>query len=702
VLGTSTSGANMANIFNKPAGYARIFKDKKGNLYDNYINRIVEEGNGIFWIGAYDRLIKWNRQTGESEFYHYYVQSPGGMRAMEIWAMCRDQQGRIWLSAGGEGLAIFDKATGKFTKIKQDTTMGIAVSTPYINELKTMSDGSIWVGSGWGIYSIDPRTMKVTPYANHPLLKAINNRVIGLYEDKQQRIWIATFNQGAFCYDRKKNTLQQYTTADGLSSNLVLSFGEDDLDNTYIATWQGFSIVSKGGKLQTYDRKNGLRYLRCEGFLKDDSGYVWIANNKCLIRFNPATRKFKYYEENSGLSIDGFRTNTFLKAATGETFWGSESGVNYFFPSQLVTTPSQLRVSLYAIDVEDSLHYFGNNTSFTFPYSKNDITFHFTAINLNGSREIVYEYMLEGYDKEWHSGTDVREARYASLPAGDYTFHIKASLDGINWTEANNTVTMHIVPPLWQRWWFIALMILLLAAIIHGAYLLRLQQIREKEKIKAEYNQKIAEIEMKALRAQMNPHFIFNCLNSINRYIVKSDHTTASLYLTRFSKLIRLILDNSNSKNILLSNELEALKIYMEMEALRFNNKFSYEITLDPEVCADAVEVPPLIIQPFVENAIWHGLLHKDTAGRLDIRINLLDDNILECVIEDDGIGREKAKEFKSKSATTRKSLGMKLTEDRIAILNKHTSVHASITIQDLVAANGESAGTRVILKIPV
>jgi sensor histidine kinase YesM len=103
-----------------------------------------------------------------------------------------------------------------------------------------------------------------------------------------------------------------------------------------------------------------------------------------------------------------------------------------------------------------------------------------------------------------------------------------------------------------------------------------------------------------------------------------------------------------------------------------------------------------------VENAIWHGLLHKETAGHLSIRISLLDDNILQCVIEDDGVGREKAKEFKSKSATTRKSLGMKLTEDRISILNKHTSVHASIAILDLVAADGEPAGTQVILKIPV
>lgn len=138
------------------------------------------------------------------------------------------------------------------------------------------------------------------------------------------------------------------------------------------------------------------------------------------------------------------------------------------------------------------------------------------------------------------------------------------------------------------------------------------------------------------------------------------------------------------------------------MESLRFNNKFTYNIILDKEVHADIIEVPPLIIQPYVENAIWHGLLHKETAGHLNIHLSMITDNMLQCVIQDDGVGREKAKEYKSKSATTKKSLGMKLTEDRISILNKHASHNASITIIDLAAQDGEPAGTKVILKIPV
>lgn len=229
----------------------------------------------------------------------------------------------------------------------------------------------------------------------------------------------------------------------------------------------------------------------------------------------------------------------------------------------------------------------------------------------------------------------------------------------------------------------------------------------EAEKQKAEQvllqtQQRMADVEMLALRAQMNPHFIFNCLNSINRYIVKSDQVTASLYLTKFAKLIRLILDNSNSKSITLAAEMEALMLYIEMELIRFENRFSYTVSVEENVHTGNIFVPPLIIQPYVENAIWHGLLHKKTAGELKITIAMASECLLQCVIEDNGIGRAKAKELRSKSVATKKSLGMKLTEDRLALLAKHSQMEATIEVEDIKTGNDEAAGTKVIINIPV
>src|SRR5690606_21091018 len=207
---------------------------------------------------------------------------------------------------------------------------------------------------------------------------------------------------------------------------------------------------------------------------------------------------------------------------------------------------------------------------------------------------------------------------------------------------------------------------------------------REAEQQLMATRHQLADIEMQALRAQMNPHFIFNCLNSINRYIVKSDQATASLYLTRFAKLIRLILDNSNSKVVTLTSELEALRLYVEMESIRFEQKFAFEIVVDDDIHPDHIFVPPLIIQPYVENAIWHGLLHKEKPGRLTVHIAAKAPGLIECTIEDDGVGRERARELRSKSVPANKSLGMKLTENRLALLNTYAEWDTAVMIEDL------------------
>jgi LytS/YehU family sensor histidine kinase len=206
---------------------------------------------------------------------------------------------------------------------------------------------------------------------------------------------------------------------------------------------------------------------------------------------------------------------------------------------------------------------------------------------------------------------------------------------------------------------------------------------------------------MKALRAQMNPHFIFNSLNSIQKYILQNDHFAASQYLTRFSILIRLILDHSNQNNILLSSELDLLKLYIEMEGLRFDNKFNYEIKVDTDINTDTTEVPSMLIQPYIENAIWHGLLHKEEKGNLLVAFKKGDGNNLIVTIQDDGIGRQKAADLKSKQALKKKSYGMQITEDRIQIINQTQNINATCIVEDIKDTNGNGAGTKVILTIP-
>ncbi len=228
---------------------------------------------------------------------------------------------------------------------------------------------------------------------------------------------------------------------------------------------------------------------------------------------------------------------------------------------------------------------------------------------------------------------------------------------------------------------------------------LRLQHELALQKFQSE--QQLSELEMQALRAQMNPHFIFNSLNSINRFILQNDRAQASEYLTKFSRLVRMILQNSQASLISLESELESLKLYLEMESLRFNHHFEYKISFPKDLDIEVLKVPPLIIQPYVENAIWHGLMHKDEKGHLDVDVGQEND-YLRVRILDDGIGRQRAAELSSKSATKHKSMGLRITAERIAMMQNANGSQSLVTINDLMNADGTAAGTEVTIKIPV
>ena len=215
----------------------------------------------------------------------------------------------------------------------------------------------------------------------------------------------------------------------------------------------------------------------------------------------------------------------------------------------------------------------------------------------------------------------------------------------------------------------------------------------------AELHHHISELEMQALRAQMNPHFIFNCLNSINRFILKNDTEAASNYLTKFSRLIRMALTHSKQTVISLEDELEMVELYLDMERLRFKNAFDYNILVKTPIDTGNVFVPPMLLQPFAENAIWHGLMHKEERGHLDIELSVAK-KTLTCTITDDGVGRKKAAEINSKSAEKKKSMGIQITAKRLALLNKDSSEPVFFNVEDLVDNEGRPGGTKVVLKV--
>lgn len=226
-----------------------------------------------------------------------------------------------------------------------------------------------------------------------------------------------------------------------------------------------------------------------------------------------------------------------------------------------------------------------------------------------------------------------------------------------------------------------------------------MDQVSAQQKL-TELEKEKVNLEMQALRTQMNPHFIFNCLSSINRFILINKIDEASDYLTKFSRLIRMALHNSEKSLITLESELEAIRLYLDLERLRFKNAFDYSITFVNTIDINAIHIPPMLIQPFAENAIWHGLMHKKGSGHLEIQL-CAEDKILTCTIIDNGVGRNMAATFNSRSAEKNKSMGVEITAGRLALLNKSKNESAVFNIEDLIDEEGNGCGTKVVLKMP-
>jgi tetratricopeptide (TPR) repeat protein len=251
---------------------------------------------------------------------------------------------------------------------------------------------------------------------------------------------------------------------------------------------------------------------------------------------------------------------------------------------------------------------------------------------------------------------------------------------------------------------------LLLALVMSGLLLWQFLRYRNRvehereamEKLRAEeaHLRQLQETELHALRSQMNPHFIFNCLNAVKSLVLKNENEAASQYITKFSKLVRMVLENSRSEWISLEQELNILTLYLDIEQTRFNNSFQYWINIEGDVDTEGVKIPPMLIQPYVENAIWHGLMHKEGGGNVTISIIQKTDNLLKINVLDDGVGRQEAMKIKSKSATKNKSLGIEISNDRLKIINQIYKVNANVVIQDLVDSEGNSCGTNVCLQL--
>jgi two-component sensor histidine kinase len=389
--------------------------------------------------------------------------------------------------------------------------------------------------------------------------------------------------------------------------------------------------------------------------------------------------------------------------ANGLLFVGAFNYLQYIPLASVINKKSER--SCYLSDIKLFNYNYPTDTlpeylrSLKLPYNKNFITLTFSSTEFERPEVLEYRYILDGVDRNWvYTNYLNRTISYNDLKPGNYIFHISIkNFDG-NWND-NKPLQITIIPAWWQTNWFRVASFVLFTVLALWLIRWRIKSVRKQEQTKSRIEKEMLELEAKALRAQMNPHFIFNCLNSIKSLIQQHEEEKSINYLTTFSKLIRTLFNNADKKEISLYDEIETCKLYMQLEAMRFDTRFSFAVNSDENIDLKSISVPALIIQPFIENAIWHGIVPRSTGGHVSLNLARRNGSV-EIIIDDDGIGREVSLQNKSTSGMTHQSKGVNLTQSRLELDNLLQQRKASIEIIDKKDENGKASGTKVTITI--
>ncbi len=698
-------------------------------LADNMVYKVLARGNQLYIGTQAGGLSVCSLTTGAVQTFLPQPGNPASILHNQVHDIVTDSASdsaqNLWL-ATGRGLCLYTPRTGRFTSYLQADQPTLL----YLYALGLVAGGrEIWVGGQRGLYRFDVRARRWLSWQDLPAVGAISTFVIRLiFQDSAGVVWLGTLGHGLLRYDPRTKTITAFDQKKGLSCSNIRSLKE--VNNTlWVGTDCGLYALNLAtlAVAQPVTERDGLPNNVIYGILTDTANYLWLSTNKGLTRYRPARpgdpptalgSNLKNYAVSDGLQSNEFNTNAACQRPDGTLFFGGVKGVTYFRPGQLLPNRYVPPVRITSVRVLDSL-YAPNQPEIRLGHRQNFIDFSFVAFNFSNTEKNTYRYRLDGINPEWVRAGTRNFASYTNLPSGTYVFRVKGSNDDGLENPQEASLRVVIAPVYYETWWFRVLLGLVGAGLLVLAYrnhltvrtmrdkldkeeAVRQQKEAELKEASARFQQRIAETEMSALRAQMNPHFIFNCLNSIKLYTLQNDTDKASDYLSKFARLIRLVLENSRADRVPLQHELDALRLYIELEAMRFKEKVQFAIIVSADIDQAFVAVPPLLIQPYVENAIWHGLMHKPGGGTVTITVSQPDEACLHVEITDNGIGRARAEALKSKSAGRKTSIGMQVTADRIRMINQLYNIQTSARILDLIAPNGSPLGTSVVLEIPV
>ena len=709
---------------------------------------LFKDRAGAVWIGTDNGIVKFDPYL---QGFHYTEvhRETATVYENDICDVHHNPDDGLWYVASRQQSAIFVLDSQNQVRKRISTLPAASEPTRIFRDSK----GQVWVTTRYLVYQLDRKNFSLRPAPTPQRREGRAGLIWSIAEDNQGRIWFGLSRDGVYIYDPRNGNTRflgpddgfhalrickiltdrhgrfAWITTDGegfyecdLSTLKCRRFGDetmeglaaccaivqDDAGQVWIGTTRALIRYEPNAPLdrafRAFTTADGLPMNFVEGGIKDRQGKLWFGAGDRVVRIDPENNRIKTFDYRFGASRTPFGYSDFSISPAGELYAGGRRGFLRWQPELLrdnQSPPEVVVTNLRALQ-ENIPAPTANVGWIRLSPDENSFSVEFAALNFTLPDENLYQWKLEGYDKDWNKPSKQRQANYAHVSPGAYTLLVKAAnSDGV-WNPKPLSIRVIILPAYWQTWWFRILVVMTAGGLIYAIFRWRVRLIRDRDRLQITYNQRLAEVEMSALRAQMNPHFIFNCLNSINRYILLNQPLVASQYLTKFARLIRLVLDNSKSEMISLEKELETLRLYIEMETVRFEGRFQYEIDVDEAVDPGSIDIPPMLIQPYVENAIWHGLMHKKgNDGLLRVEVQLQNHDLL-IKVTDNGVGREAARALKSKSASDHKSHGMAVTAERLNLLSNlyNRQIHAKV--EDLVLPDGSPAGTQVVLTIPI
>jgi ligand-binding sensor domain-containing protein len=523
----------------------------------------------------------------------------------------------------------------------------------------------------------------------------LNKRTTDLVVDKNGNLWAATWDDGIYRirYEVNNGKIKVLATDQFLPVEKIRCLFEDSKGNIWAGSRYNGVYIFRSGKnnvsISRLDQRNGLTSNWIKAITEDNNGSIWLAFYQGLDKLTAQDSSFSVF--NFSRVNNYFTGISTMTPGEGNSLWlATAEGLAQITDGAMEASPP-LPVYITGISTPDS-QYASSAGELELSHRHNQLQFEFSSPGFINETQILYSYRLSGSSNpEWTKAANQHSVSYANLQPGNYRFEVRMK----GWNGEWGTTTAFefvILPPFWKTWWFIVLFSLTACLLLYLLIKRRIGHVRKE----AELKQKIAETEMSALRAQMNPHFIFNCISAIDNMIQTNQKDKATRYLTQFAKLIRAVLDSSKNNLVLFHKDFESLQLFLQLEQFRSNNKFDYELYADPEILNSDIKVPPLIAQPFVENAIHHGLMNKTSTDRKLTVMVKLEKDFLKYTIEDNGIGRQKAQSLKELNKPEHFSYGISISKKRIDLHN-HRGSQESVVITDLQMDN-EPVGTRVEL----